>query len=318
METLSNLESFVRSAETGSFSAAARRLALTPAAVSRNVAQLEANLGVRLFQRSTRGLTPTEAGERFLLTVRSGLDSIQLAIADVSTHAGQPAGVLRLSASLGFGLDYLLPLMPAFLARYPAVLPDWTFENRQVDLIGEGFDAAIGGGIELTPGMVARELARIDVIAVASPAYMQGRAWPQDVAALAGFKGVLMRSVLSGKIRACVMRNGTGAEMAVELEPALVVSDPEAQTRAVLLGMGVGLLPMPHALPHLESGAMVRLLPDWHQDAGPISLYFTSQKLLPAKTRAFVDFVTESFRQQDLARRFSTIFLSKLSQSGPG
>src|ERR1700681_3582449 len=99
METLANLESFVRSAESGSFSAAARRLALTPAAGSRNVAQLERNLGVRLFQRSTRGLTLTEAGERFQQTVSGGLDSIQAAIADVTAKAGQPAGVLKLSVA---------------------------------------------------------------------------------------------------------------------------------------------------------------------------------------------------------------------------
>jgi DNA-binding transcriptional LysR family regulator len=93
METLGNLLSFVRSAEAGSFSAAARRLGLTPAAVSRNVAQLEANLGVRLFQRSTRKLTLTEAGERFLANVGSGLESVQAAIADVAGNAGEPSGI---------------------------------------------------------------------------------------------------------------------------------------------------------------------------------------------------------------------------------
>src|SRR5258706_16290888 len=96
METLANLESFVRSAESGSFSSAARRLALTPAAVSRNVAQLERNLGVRLFQRSTRGLTLTEAGERFLQTVSGGLDSIQAALPHVTPKAGPPPAGLKL------------------------------------------------------------------------------------------------------------------------------------------------------------------------------------------------------------------------------
>ncbi|WKW30678.1 LysR family transcriptional regulator [Pseudomonas viridiflava] len=103
METLANLESFVRSAEMGSFSAAARRLALTPAAVSRNVAHLERNLGVRLFQRSTRGLALSEAGERFLRSVQGGLDSIQGAIADITANAGQPAGILKLNAVPGLG-----------------------------------------------------------------------------------------------------------------------------------------------------------------------------------------------------------------------
>ncbi|MGX9080194.1 LysR family transcriptional regulator, partial [Klebsiella pneumoniae] len=104
------LESFVRSAESGSFSAAARRLALTPAAVSRNVAMLERNLGVRLFQRSTRKLTLTEAGESFLAAVSGNLESLQNAIAAVSADDGQPAGVLKISLAPSFGTGYLLPL----------------------------------------------------------------------------------------------------------------------------------------------------------------------------------------------------------------
>src|SRR5690606_33192362 len=164
METLTNLESFVRSAEAGSFSAAARRLGLTPAAVSRNVAQLEANLGVRLFQRSTRKLTLTEAGERFLANVGSGLESVQAAIADVAGNAGEPSGLLRLSAAPGFARDFLLPLMPEFLKQYPAVTPEWHVDNRQVDLIADGFDAAIGGGIELAQGVVARAIAPAHLI----------------------------------------------------------------------------------------------------------------------------------------------------------
>ncbi|MGH8433092.1 MAG: LysR family transcriptional regulator [Pseudomonas sp.] len=291
----------------GSFSAAARRLALTPAAVSRNVAQLEANLGVRLFQRSTRRLTLTEAGERFRQTVSNGLDSIQAAIADLTTNAGQPAGVLKISVRMAFGLDYILPLMPAFMARYPDVVPDWQLDNRQVDLIAGGFDAAIGGGIELTPGVVARELARAHLVAVAAPTYVQGRALPTNPADLALHDGLLMRSSQSGRLRSEVMRSSQGAEAAVEMQPRMVVNDPEALVRGALMGLGVALVAMPHALPHLESGALVRLLPDWYSDAGPISLYFASQKLLPAKTRAFIDFISDAFKQQKLPARFAAV-----------
>ncbi|WP_317201682.1 LysR family transcriptional regulator [Janthinobacterium sp.] len=307
METLSNLLSFVRSAESASFSAAARRLALTPAAVSRNVAQLERNLGARLFQRSTRGLTLTEAGERFLHSVSGGLDSIQAAIADVSAKAGEPAGLLKLSAAPGFGRDYLLPLMPDFIARYPAVLPDWHLDNRQVDLIGEGFDAAIGGGIELPAGVVARELARVHIVAVAAPAYLRGKAWPADPTDLARLDGVVMRSVQSGRPRQHILRDAAGREMAAELRPRMFVDDPEALCRCAVLGMGVGLLALPHALPHLDSGALVRLLPHWYADAGPVALYFSSGKLLPGKTRAFIDFVAAAFRDGRLAQRFSAL-----------
>jgi len=304
METLANLESFVRSAEAKSFSAAARRLGLTPAAVSRNVARLEANLGVRLFQRSTRRLTLTEAGERFLQAVAGGLDGIQAAIAAVATDAGQPAGVLKVSMAPGFGADYIVPMLPAFLARYPAVQPDWHLDNRQVDLIADGFDAAIGGGIELSPGVVARELARAHIVAIASPAYLEGKPCLREPGDLAELDGIVMRSAQSGRLRDRVMRNKAGTEVAVALRPRIVLNDPEAICRAALMGLGVALIATPHALPHLERGTLVRLLPRWYADAGPISLYFAGQRLLPAKTRVFIDFVVEAFRKQRLAERF--------------
>jgi DNA-binding transcriptional LysR family regulator len=120
---------------------------------------LERNLGVRLFQRSTRKLTLTEAGERFLHAIEGNLSDLQVAIASVGTDRGEPAGVLKVSMGLSFGVDYIVPMLPAFLRRYPNIRPDWQFETRQVDLITEGFDAAIGGGIELAPGVVSRPLA---------------------------------------------------------------------------------------------------------------------------------------------------------------
>jgi DNA-binding transcriptional LysR family regulator len=305
METLSNLESFVRSAESASFSAAARRLALTPAAVSRNVAQLERNLGVRLFQRSTRGLTLTEAGERFLQSVGAGLDSIQGAIAEVTAKAGEPAGVLKISVAPRFGRKFVLPLMPEFMARYPALALDVNVENRRVDLVAGGYDAAIGGGFELTPGVVARELTPAHAIAVASPDYLKGRRLPSTPAELKDFDAIAMRSPQSGRIKPARMRNRRGEEMAAELRPRVFLNDPDAICSAALMGMGVALLVVPDVARHLDSGALVRVLPDWHMDVGAVSLYFTSQKLMPAKTRAFVDFVTEAFREQQLAKRFS-------------
>jgi len=305
METLANLESFARSAEAGSFSAAARRLALTPAAVSRNVAMLERNLGVRLFQRSTRKLTLTEAGERFLRAIEGNLDGLQAAIAGISGGGGEPVGVLKVSMGVAFGIDHIMPLLPAFLQRYPGIRADWHFDNRQVDLVAEGFDAAIGGGIELAPGVVARTLAPAHIVAVASPAYMAGRVPPHDPSALAAFNGIVMRSTRTGRVRHWTMRDAQGAEMASGLPEMLVVSDPAALCKAALLGLGVTLIAVPDALPHLESGALVRLLPQWYADAGPISIYYASRTLLPAKTRIFVDHVVEHFRRERLAERFA-------------
>ncbi|SEK73484.1 transcriptional regulator, LysR family [Variovorax sp. YR750] len=308
MEPLNHLESFVQSAEGGSFSEAARRLGLTPAAVSKNVARLEARLGVRLFQRSTRRLTLTEGGERFLAQVAPALATLQEAVAGVDTDDGQPAGTLKVSMGQAFGREHVLPMMGDFLARYPAILPDWHFDNQQVDLVGEGFDAAIGGGIELPAGMVARELARIHVVAVASPAYMEGRQLPKHPSELAALDTLLRRSSPTGRVRSWTLRRvRTGAgegEISVELpRPRAIFNDPEAIAHAALMGLGAAMLPMPFVERGLRSGALLRLLPEWYQDAGAVWLYYPSKKLLPPKTRVFVDFVLERLRSERFARR---------------
>jgi DNA-binding transcriptional LysR family regulator len=305
METLANLESFARSAETGSFSAAARRLALTPAAVSRNVALLERNLGVRLFQRSTRKLTLTEAGERFLVEIGGNLDALQAAIASVSTDRSEPAGVLKVSMAPTFGITYVMPLLPAFLARYPMVRPDWYFENRQVDLIAEGYDAALGGAFDLAPGVVARALAPAHLVAVASPAYMAGRVPPADPGGLAELDGIVMRSSRTGRVLHRTMRDTVGDEMPARFSENIMVNDPATMRQAAILGLGVTLLAVSDVLASIERGELVRLLPRWYADAGAISIYYATRALLPAKTRVFVDFIVEAFERERLAERFA-------------
>jgi DNA-binding transcriptional LysR family regulator len=305
METLANLESFVRSAETGSFSAAARRLSLTPAAVSRNVALLERNLGVRLFQRSTRKLTLSEAGERFLVEIGGNLEALQAAIASVSNDRSEPAGVLRVSMAPTFGITYVMPLLPAFLARYPMIRPDWQFENRPVDLIEEGYDAALGGGFDLAPGVVSRPLAPAHLVAVASPAYMAGRKTPGDPRDLEDLDGIVMRSGRTGRVRHRTMRDTAGNEMPARLGETIMVNDPAAMREAAILGLGVTLLAVSDVLSSIERGALVRLLPRWYADAGAISIYYATRALLPAKTRVFVDFIVEAFERERLAERFA-------------
>ncbi|WP_224247876.1 LysR family transcriptional regulator [Hyalangium gracile] len=305
METLITLESFVRSAQASSFSAAARTLGLTPAAVSQNVARLEARLGVRLFQRSTRGLKLTESGERFLREVSGGLDTLQAAIANVSMSAGQPAGTLKVSMAPVFGRGYVVPLLREFLSRYPAVVPDWHLDTRPVDLIAEGFDAAIGGGFELPSGLVARELARAHVVAVASPAYLGRIAPPRKPEDLRELEGLLLRAPQSGRIRSWPLRSRSGEEASGEMRPRMILNDPEALTHCALMGLGIAFVSMPDALPHLKEGTLVRVLPDWYADIGPIALYYAGHRQLPAKTRVFVDFVVEEFKRQGLAKLLS-------------
>lgn len=302
MAHLQHLISFVHTAEHGSFSAAARVLGLTPAGVSKNVARLEADLGVRLFHRSTRRLSLTERGERFLGQVSGPLASLQTAVAEGSGADEVPAGTLKVSMGQAFGRNFLVPLLGEFLVRYPHVVPDWHFDNRQVDLVGEGFDAAIGGGFPVSSGVIARKLGPVHIVAVASPAYMKGRAVPRAPADLAAFDCIMRRSTPTGRVRPWTLASRRGLQQTVQCQARIVLSDPEAVAQAARQGLGVALVPMPFAFTAIQSGELVRLLPDWYSDAGPLSLYYPSKRMLPPKTRVFVDFILERFKSVGFAR----------------
>jgi DNA-binding transcriptional LysR family regulator len=306
LETLANLESFIRSAEFGSFSEAARRLGLTPAAVSRNVAMLERGLGVRLLQRSTRRLSLTEAGETLLAGARDHVEGLKAAVDAVVGERNEPSGILRVSMSQTIGTSYILPLLPAFAVLYPALRFDWRLENRQVDLIGEGVDAAIGGGFALPPGVVARSIApRTDILAVAAPGYMADKPMPREPSELSGFAGIMMRSDRTGRVRDWALAHRDGREQPAVVADTIVLNSPAAICQAAVDGLGIALVAMPDAFEHLASGRLVNVLPNWRADAGPISIYYASRTLLPAKTRAFVDFILEVARRDNWARRFA-------------
>ena len=304
IELSSYLDAFICAADEGSFSAAARRMGLTPAAVSKSVGQLEARLGVRLFQRSTRSLALTSEGERLYGQVRLPWAEIGDALTDLRQGAGKPAGTLKVSLAYTVGREYFVPMMNEFVRRYPDVVPDLHFDNRQVDLITEGFDVAIGGGIELTDALIARELARLRIALVASPAYLQEHPAPTHPLELTRHRGLLRRLLSSGRLAPWTLKNDAGEEVVASVRPVMVLDDPEAIARAAASGMGIAMLPLPHALPLLERGELVRVLPEWYADASPLAIYYTSRKLLPAKVRVFVDYIVEEFRASGNAARF--------------
>lgn len=307
MESFSSLECFITSAEVGSFAEAARRLSITPAAVGKNVAQLESRLGVRLFQRSTRKLTLTEAGQRFLGEVSESFRSIQYAVANLASSEGQPAGVLRVSMGIVFGRLYVLPLLGEFLRRYPAITPDWHFDNRQVDLIGQGFDAAIGGGFDLPPGVVARKLAPAHRVLVAAPEYLQRHAPIQMPEQLPQHDGILIRSPQTGRVRSWPLTSRNQEQRPLHLRQAMTMSDSDAACAAAEQGLGVALVSMPFAVPYLASKRLCRVLPDWYVDDGSVSVYYAERKLLPGKTRAFIDYLLACFEAQGLAKQFDAM-----------
>ncbi|MCP2066365.1 UNVERIFIED_ORG: DNA-binding transcriptional LysR family regulator [Pseudomonas reinekei] len=307
METFSSIECFVRSAEVGSFAEAARRLSLTPAAVGKSVAKLEARLGVRLFQRSTRSLTLTEAGQLFLGEVSTSLHTIQNAVANLASAGGQPAGTLKVSMGTVFGCLYIVPMLGEFLQRFPAINPDWHFDNRQVDLIGQGFDAAIGGGFELPQGVVARKLSPAHRVLVASSNYLQAHTSITEPDDLKHHDGILIRSPQTGRVRSWQLTHRNQQHSPLTLKARMTMSDSEAACVAAAQGLGIALVSMPFASGYLETGKLQRVLPDWYIDDGYTSIYYAEHKLLPGKTRAFVDFIIEQFAERGLGQRFSAV-----------
>lgn len=305
METLSSLEAFVRSAELASFSAAARRLAITPAAVSKSVAKLEASLGVRLFQRTTRKLTLTEAGEHLLADAARGLGVLQDAIDRVAGQRHEPSGTLKVSLPPSLGRDFVLPMMTRYREACPRVRPELCFEARQVDLVAEGYDVALGGGLELGAAVVARELAQMHIVAIAGRSYVEKRGKPRTVADLHAHDHISFRSSRNGKLRAWTLRNAAGEQAsATDVQPHVVVTDVDAMVASARAGLGIALVPMSQALGGLASGELVRVLPAWWAEGGPLLVYFAGHRLLPARTRVFVDLLVEHFRREKLARKF--------------
>ena len=178
------------------------------------------------------------------------------------------------------------------------------FDNRQVDPVAEGFDVAIGGGIELTDALIARELARPRIALVASPAYLKAHRAPKQPEDLVRHRGLLRRSLATGRLMPWALKNSAGQELIASVRPVMVLDDPEAMARAASTGIGIALLPLPHALPLLESGALVRVLRDWYAESRPLSIYYTSRKLVPAKVRVFVDYILQEFHASGQAARF--------------
>lgn len=303
-ESISRLVSFICSAEEGGFSAAARRLGTSPAAVSKNVAALEGQLGVRLFQRTTRHLHLTAEGEDFLREVAEPWRRIEEAVVATRQGGGQPRGTLKISMAPLVGRTYFVPMLGEFLRRYPAIVPDLHVENRQVDLVKEGFDVAIGGGVELGDGMVARQLAEVRSVLVASPACLARAGTPAHPDALAGHAGIARRSLRSGRLQSLTLQTDDGRQAPAALRTVAICDDPEAMAQAALAGIGMAALPVPHAQPFLRSGALVEVLPGWYVAGKALCLYYPSRRLLPAKTRVFIDFVVERFEEEGLARQF--------------
>jgi DNA-binding transcriptional LysR family regulator len=293
--SLPGLLSAVQAADSGSFTAAAKVLGLTPAAVSKNVAALEALLKVRLFNRTTRQLSLTEEGKAFIAQTRDGLHTLEQASL-AATQGLTPQGLVRVSCSVGFGRRYMLPLLPGFYAAYPQVQVELSLDDHNVDLVHEGFDIGIRGGSQPPGGMVARKICNLSAVLVATPRYLKARGTPKHYTELAQHD-LLRVKFASGRTTPWLFKD-QGKLVAFEAQAKLLISDPEVILDAALLHMGIARTGRHHVAPALERGDLVEVLPRQH-DSGTasMSIFYPHRAGLAPRVRVLVDFVVAQLAQ---------------------
>jgi DNA-binding transcriptional LysR family regulator len=296
MKNLPGLLAFVETVDCGTLAAAAERLELTPAAVSKALSRLEAQLGVRLLQRSTRRLSLTAEGEAFLSKARAALRLLDEAVAEVAQSAREPAGRVRISVGMAFGRRWVLPLLPALTAAHPQLAIDVDLENRQVDLVAGGFDIAVRGGFIEDSSLVARRVCALPVVLLASPGYLRRAGIPATPADLSAHRCAGARLGASATPQHWRFVGLGGRRLDVLPQPALTTTDPETLVDLALAGAGIVQAGLHHALPSLRSGRLKLLFPGLH-DAGTreIVVHYPHRLYLAPRVRVVVDALLAGF-----------------------
>jgi DNA-binding transcriptional LysR family regulator len=291
MESLRGMVSFVQTARAGSFVSAAQALGISAVAVSRNVSRLEAQLGIRLFARTTRALSLTEEGSALLARCEAPLEQLDSAFRRSRESADTPTGRVRVTTVSPFARTYLMPHLADFHARFPQVVLDIELSEQVTDLVAEQFDVGIRVGPLRDASFIARPLGPLSLALCASPAYLKAAGVPQKMTDLAQHQGLALKLAGAAQALPWWLQGGKGmVEMPVN--GPLYVNDFLALNEACCAGMGVAQLPMVVALPALRAGRLKVLLPDAVPRSLRLFMHYPDRQL-PARVRVFVDFVAQ-------------------------
>lgn len=290
MDNLNGIVAFVRTAETLSFVAAGRKLGISASAVGKTIAKLERSLGVRLFHRTTRRVTLTEEGRHFHERCHRILEELRDAEATLSASAQTPRGRLRVSLPV-IGYRFLLPVLPAFSARYPDIELDLDFNDRLVDVVEGGFDAVIRSGQLSDSSLMSRRLGPFRFVLCTSPDYLARAGVPRCLADLAAHEGVRYRFPTTGKLQPWSLLPDGGEPP--NLRCAMTCNNMEALRGAVIAGFGIGFMPDFLARDALAAGSLVEVLEPHSIAPGQFSILWPSSRQLSPKLRVFVDFMCE-------------------------
>ncbi|HEV7309240.1 LysR family transcriptional regulator [Ensifer sp.] len=293
MDRYTALKVFRSVAELNNFAHAGRKLGLSPAAISKNVAELEASVGTRLINRTTRRMALTDEGRLYLDHVVRGLDALEDADKALDPVRQAPGGTLRVAAPMTFSLMKLSSAIPTFLSRYPDLSLDLNLDDRRVDIVREGFDIAIRGSDNLEDSsLIARKLTAMPHVLCASPAYFEAQGEPATPADLKSHSCV--RFSLSGHAGTWEFRKDGRTER-VAVRARYSVTSSLAVRDALRAGFGLSLIPSPYVEDDLASGRLRQVLSDWDTvDTALYAIYPSRQHIAP-KVRAFLDFLTETF-----------------------
>jgi DNA-binding transcriptional LysR family regulator len=292
MDRLATMDLFVRIADAGSFVAAAEQLGLSRALASRAILDLEARLGTRLLNRTTRRLSLTEAGTAFYRRAQRIIADTAEAEEEAAALHVRPRGLLRLNAPVSFGVLQVAPALTAYLDRYPEVSIDLTLNDRTVDLLEDGYDLAIRIGRLAESSLIARRLAPCRLLLCAAPAYLAAHGTPTHPSDLAHHRCV---AYAYGANRDEWVFTGPGGEVPVRVDARLQINNGDAIQAAIRDGYGISRQPDFIAAPDLATGRVVEVLPDWHLPDVGVHAIYPPTRSLSAKVRGFVDFLVERF-----------------------
>lgn len=291
---LNEIQVFVKVAQTGSFTQAAKQLQMPNSTVSARVSSLEKRLGVTLIQRTTRKLNLTPAGRSYYENCQKGLEQIVGAENEVTAGQGEPSGRLRITTPANVASTLMPDILTRFLQQYPKVELELILVDRRVDLVAEGVDLAIRAGELKDSSLIAKKLGVSYFATFASPAYLKKFGVPKEPKEISQFQ--------------CIQFVGMGREkweftnnknrVSVAMKQKIVVDDLHMAKALAIAGNGIALLPTFVCGAEAKSGKLVRVLPDWLSNSHPVSLVYPAQKFVSAKLQAFISFATEPLKSR--------------------
>ena len=287
------MNAFVAVAERRSFAKAAIQLGISRSRLSETISGLEARLGVRLLNRTTRSVAPTTAGERLLARLRPLLDDFAGALDSINAFRDKPAGLLRLTVPPPVASFMLAPLVSRFLAQYPAIDLEISVDAALTDIVAGRFDAGMRAGERVERDMIAVRIGEvIGGVVVAAPDYLARHKRPTTPRDLEAHNCIRIRFP-SGVILPWQFEK-KGKQVEVAVEGRLTLNDPELAIRAAVDGVGVLYTGLGYAASEIKAGRLVPLLEDWRPRSSAIFLYYPSRRQVPVPLQAFIEFLREN------------------------